>query len=105
MEGPPPDCSEWSLESDKKLLASLQQFSATFLSRINETEAALDQLVKDTEEAEARATNVGNRFRLLAHTHCIEQVSRYAAARHSTVTLRPTHVPCSRANTNQSPTS
>lgn len=75
MEEQQQDGGHWSLESDKKLLASLQKFSATFLSRINDTQAALDQLVKHTEEAEIRATDVGNRFRLLAHTHCIEQVS------------------------------
>ncbi|CAL8461842.1 g1373 [Coccomyxa elongata] len=73
MEGLPSDFGEWGLESDKKLLACLQRFSAGFLSRVSEAGTSLDQLLRDTEAAEIRATDAGNRFRLLAHTHFTEQ--------------------------------
>ncbi len=74
MEGLPSAFGEWDLESDKKLLACLQRFSAGFLSRVSEAEDSLDHLLRDTKTAEIRANDVGNRFRLLAHTHFIEQV-------------------------------
>lgn len=74
MEGLPSDFGEWGLESDKKLLACLQRFSAGILSRVSEAGTSLDQLLRDTEAAEIRATDAGNRFRLLAHTHFTEQV-------------------------------
>lgn len=75
MAGLPSDFGEWSLDSDKKLLASLQQFSASFLSRLHDVELSFNQLQRNCEEAEIRATHVNNRFRLLAHTHFVEQVS------------------------------
>lgn len=74
MEDLPANCEKWSLEDDRKLLAALQQFSASFLSRVNETERSLDALVNDTQQAEIRYLNASNRFRLLTHTHFVEQV-------------------------------
>lgn len=71
-----PAAKPWSLESDRKLLATLQEFSAGFLTSLKQTQDALDQLLKDTQDVEVRAATASNRFRLLAHTHYVEQVGR-----------------------------
>jgi hypothetical protein len=76
MDNLPSDCKDWSLESDKQLLAALQQFSASFLSRVSDVEASLNDMMRDAGEAEIRATIASNRFRLLAHKQFVEQ-ARY----------------------------
>ena len=71
---PGDDAEQWLLDSDQKLLAAVQEFSAGFLTSLRQTQDALHQLLKDTRDVEVRTASAGNRLRLLAHTHFVEQV-------------------------------
>lgn len=74
MEDLTEQAGDWSLESDKKLLAVLHDFSAGFLTGVREVQDSLDRLDKATNDVAVRAQTAQNRFRLLAHQHFIEQV-------------------------------
>ena len=76
MEGLPDPHKDWDLEADRKLFAALQQFSASFLTRLKDTEAAVASLSKDVEDAGVRASCVQTSFRQLASSHYIEQVRK-----------------------------
>ena len=79
MEGYPDPEAEWTLEADKKLFDVLQQFSASFLTRLKEAQTAVSCLAKSAEDAETRANCAQAAFRQLANTHYIEQVSTLPA--------------------------
>ena len=50
MEGYPDPEAEWTLEADKKLFDVLQQFSASFLTRLKEAQTAVSCLAKDLQK-------------------------------------------------------
>ena len=75
MEGLPDPYKEWTLEADKKLFNVLQEFSASFLTRMKEAEIAVTCLAKKAQDAEIRANCAQASFRQLANSHYIEQVS------------------------------
>ncbi len=75
MEGYPDPEADWTLEADRKLFDALQQFSASFLTRLKEAHIAVSSLAKNAEDAETRAKCAQAAFRQLANTHYIEQVS------------------------------
>ena len=80
MEGLPDPHKDWDLEADRKLFAALQQFSASFLTRLKDTEAAVASLSKDVEDADVRASCVQTSFRQLANSHYMEQVRKSGTA-------------------------
>ena len=75
MEDLTEQAADWSLESDRKLLAVLHDFSASFLTGVKEVQDSLDRLDKAASDVAVRAQTAQNRFRLLAHQHFVEQVS------------------------------
>ena len=81
MEQLPDPHREWDLGADKQLFAALQQFSASFLTRLKDTEAAVATLAKSVEDADVRARCVHASFRQLANSHYIEQVSGWLSSR------------------------
>ena len=74
MEGYPDPEADWNLDADRKLFDALQQFSASFLTRLKEAQTAVSSLAKSAEDAETRANCAQASFRQLANTHYIEQV-------------------------------
>lgn len=75
MEELPDPQEDWNLEADRKLFDALQQFSASFLTRLKEAQTAVNCLAKNTEDVEIRANCAKASFRRLANTHYIEEVS------------------------------
>jgi hypothetical protein len=80
MEGLPDTLKEWSLEADRQLFAALQQFSASFLTRLKDTEESVANLSKDVEDACVRGGCLQTSFRQLANSHYIEQVRKNGTA-------------------------
>ena len=74
MDQLPDPREDWDLKADRKLFAALQHFSASFLSRLKGTEAAVASLTKDTEDADVRAQCLQTSFRQLANSHYIKPV-------------------------------
>ena len=67
-------CSSWSLDADKLLLAALQDMSSSILNSLQCCRNEVDSIARGAEAAAVSVAAVTSQFRLLSHRRFIQQV-------------------------------
>ena len=67
-------CSCWSLDADRRLLAALQDMSSSMLSSLQRCRAEVNSVAREAEAAAVSVAAVTSQFRLLSHRRFIQHV-------------------------------
>ncbi|KAK9846281.1 hypothetical protein WJX81_000909 [Elliptochloris bilobata] len=66
-------CPHWSLETDRQLLAALQDMSSGLMASLQSCRASVDSVAKDAEAAAVNVAAATSQLRLLSHKRFIQQ--------------------------------
>ena len=67
-------CSCWSLDADRQLLAALQDMSSGLLASLQRCRGDVNSVAREAEAAAVSVAAVTSQFRLLSHRRFIQQV-------------------------------